>query len=99
MWALNDDAGNRIGYMVECPGCKIGHILHVNNPARPNWDFDGNFDAPTFSPSLLVHWPDGPGRPMRVCHSFIRNGEWHFLGDCTHALAGRSVPMVPVEET
>lgn len=28
-----------------------------------------------------------------VCHSFIRDGQIQFLGDCTHALAGQTVPI------
>lgn len=32
------------------------------------------------------------------CHSFIREGQWQFLGDCEHKLAGQTVPMVPVPD-
>lgn len=32
------------------------------------------------------------------CHSFIRDGHWQFLGDCAHALANQTVPMVPVPD-
>ena len=35
-----------------------------------------------------------PGAPDRVCHSFIINGNWQFLGDCWHDLKGQIVPMV-----
>lgn len=28
-----------------------------------------------------------------VCHSFIRDGQWQFLTDCTHALAGQTVDI------
>lgn len=28
-----------------------------------------------------------------VCHSFITDGNIQFLGDCTHALAGQTVPI------
>lgn len=30
-----------------------------------------------------------------VCHSFVFDGEIRFLGDCTHALAGKTVPLEP----
>lgn len=33
-----------------------------------------------------------------VCHSFIVDGRIQFLGDCTHALAGQTVDLPPVEE-
>ena len=44
---------------------------------------------------------DGPGQLLAPenktmtprCHTFIRNGLIEFLADCTHALAGRTVPM------
>lgn len=32
------------------------------------------------------------------CHSFIRDGQWQFLSDCAHSLAGQTVPMVPVPD-
>lgn len=28
-----------------------------------------------------------------VCHSFVRDGQIQFLGDCTHALAGKTVAL------
>ena len=32
-----------------------------------------------------------------ICHSWLHDGVWQFLGDCTHAMAGQSVPMIPPE--
>ena len=32
-----------------------------------------------------------------VCHSFVTNGAIQFLADCTHGLAGQTVPLPPVE--
>ena len=31
------------------------------------------------------------------CHSFVRDGQIQFLGDCTHKLAGQTVPLPSVE--
>jgi len=28
-----------------------------------------------------------------ICHSFVCDGQIQFLGDCTHALAGQTVPI------
>ncbi len=28
-----------------------------------------------------------------VCHSYVTDGQIQFLGDCTHALAGQTVPL------
>lgn len=30
-----------------------------------------------------------------ICHSFVKDGQIQFLGDCTHALAGQTVPIPP----
>jgi len=38
--------------------------------------------------------PGFESRPT-VCHSFVTNGQIQFLGDCTHALAGQTVPLEP----
>lgn len=32
------------------------------------------------------------------CHSFLTGGLWQFLDDCAHALAGQTVPMVPLPD-
>ena len=87
-----------------CPGCEtVGisgiHMLPVSGdipPWRPRWDFDGNTDAPTLSPSILtsMNWK---GEPF-VCHSFIRSGQIEFLSDCTHELAGQTVQLPSLPE-
>lgn len=53
------------------------------------WTFDGNLEAPTFTPSLLVHGAVTHPR----CHSFLKGGTWEFLSDCTHALKDQKVPL------
>jgi hypothetical protein len=82
-----------------CPGCKSRkegdtglHGLPVNAAVkRPSWAFDGNLEKPTLSPSILSR-TEWAGVPF-VCHSFLRNGVFEFLGDCTHALKSQNVPM------
>ena len=92
--------------MFVCPGCiaMFGdpdtglHMLTVNTEiSKPSWSFDGNLDWPTVSPSILT-WkgpppvegePDTRGR----CHSMLEKGEFRYLGDSTHSLAGQTVPM------
>jgi hypothetical protein len=84
-----------------CPGCQQAHAPRAALPdgSRPDgtlpyWEWNGATDESfTISPSLLVR-----GGRDSVCHSFIRDGRWEFLGDCTHALAGQTVPMVPVPD-
>lgn len=87
-----------------CPGCPAYdgepgqlHRLIVGN-GTPLWSWDGNLEAPTVSPSLLVTSSWGPEHIERRCHSFIVNGQWQFLGDCTHALAGQTVDLPPLPD-
>lgn len=70
-----------------CPGCGEPHGVPFEG-ARSNWTFDGNVEAPTLSPSLLVRHGD-----ERRCHLFVRAGKLQFLGDSTHHLAGQTVEM------
>lgn len=74
-----------------CPGCQEMHAISVKPLGGAGWEWDGNADAPTFAPSILVTY-DGADGSTR-CHSFVRTGQIEFLTDCTHALAGRSVPL------
>ncbi|MDQ4681435.1 DUF6527 family protein [Stenotrophomonas maltophilia group sp. RNC7] len=41
--------------------------------------------------------PDEDGISMcHTCHSFVRGGQIEFLSDCTHAMAGKTVPLPAV---
>lgn len=82
-------------YQFYCPGCKEHHGVWTNKKEQPCWDFNGNIDLPTFSPSLLVREPSPSG--MKICHSFIRDGKIQFLSDCTHHLAGQTIELPEIE--
>lgn len=87
--------GEKTYYKLWCPGCDELHM--VDN----GWGFDGNTESPTFDPSILVYGPEGTERlpkPLLRCHSFVRKGEWQFLNDSEHALAGKTAPMVDLPE-
>ncbi|WP_298357471.1 DUF6527 family protein [Rhodoblastus sp.] len=84
--------GNRVAF--DCPGCKNRHVLTVRPAPPPSWEFNGDYDRPTFRPSILVSLPADDEFPAEVCHSFVTDGQIHFLGDCTHELAGKTVPLV-----
>lgn len=75
----------------ECPGCGLPHGIHYGPGSGARWGWNGNADAPTFTPSILVQWPHGDKK--NVCRSFVTDGKIQFLGDCTHALAGQTVPI------
>jgi hypothetical protein len=80
-----------------CPGCHQTHLIPVEGPH--GWQWNGSHTVPTFSPSILVTWGAHSGRSERRCHSFIVDGKWQFLADCTHDLAGKTVPMVDLPTT
>lgn len=79
------------GYLFYCPGCKTAHAVGAS------WQFNGDFKKPTFSPSVLVHYPNQP-KTFYCCHSFIKDGMIQFLGDCTHDLAGQTVAIGELPE-
>ena len=102
---ISSQAGEPVGYLHWCPGCKCAKAIHVQKPSTytgAQWTFDGNFEAPTFSPSILCFSQGGKwegdkwvreGPRITTCHYFIRNGMIQFLSDCAHALAGQTVPL------
>jgi len=87
------------------------HTVQVGEGEGPRWGFNGDFERPTFTPSVLCRrttadppvtpenldeWRRAPWPQVQVetvCHSFVRDGQIQFLGDCTHALAGQTVPL------
>ncbi|PMS91932.1 DUF6527 family protein [Vibrio parahaemolyticus] len=85
-----DKQGDVVAYSAYCPGCKMGHVIYVKG--RVVWGFNGNLQKPTFTPSLMVNRDLSNSNAPR-CHSFIRDGQWQFLNDCTHSLKGKTVPM------
>ncbi|PTM61927.1 DUF6527 family protein [Phreatobacter oligotrophus] len=102
---LRTGEGGRICF--RCPGCDEIHGIQVGEGPGPRWGFNGDYDRPTFEPSILTRFTrrlteDEIDRimagerldiPQTVCHSFIADGQIQFLGDCTHALAGQTVPL------
>jgi hypothetical protein len=77
-------------FSFHCPGCKETHafISGGDNPGRPQWQFNGDMEKPTFAPSLLVNKGQN-----NVCHSFVRDGRIEFLSDCYHELRGQTVDL------
>lgn len=65
-----------------CPGCEAHHMFEV-----PPWKFNGDFNKPTFGPSLTL--TDQRGR----CHLFLTDGVLSYLADCEHSLKGKRVPL------
>lgn len=97
--------GNHISFW--CPGCDRAHTIDIG---PGGWEWDEATLTVTPSIKVMYRRWEPPVTPENldefkrqpweqhpvdaVCHSFIRNGVWEFLGDCTHALVGQHVPLV-----
>ena len=60
------------------------------------WRFNGDFEKPTFSPSMLMTY-DGHENPETGHvrdHFFVRDGKIQYLSDCNHNMAGKTVDMI-----
>jgi hypothetical protein len=78
-----------------CPGCNTLHPYQVNPEAKgPKWQFNGDVEKPTFTPSLLVD----KDRPERRCHLFLTDGRIQYLSDCFHTLAGQTVDLPDIPD-
>jgi hypothetical protein len=100
-----------------CAGCESAHAISI---APGGWKFNGDYDKPTFTPSVLVtsgHYSADFAERKRKdpahdcwctfrqkhpgvttfecfrCHLFVKDGFVQFLADCTHELAGKTVPL------
>jgi len=95
-WLTSNDSREGVTYW--CQGCESIHQVVTRGPGA--WGYNGNPDKPTFTPSVLVHYDYGPpeARVHKVCHTFITDGMVQFLGDCTHALAGKTEPLPDLPE-
>ena len=83
-----------------CPACGFEHSFNVDLESHGKWTddqsvwtFNGNYDCPTFSPSIVANL-HRQKEYHPVCHSFLKNGIWEYLNDSSHNMAGQNVPMV-----
>lgn len=86
---LNDQDNNFAAYMFWCPGCKEYHSYD-----KDRWTFNGSYEKPTFSPSLLITKPSDPNYR---CHLFVRDGKIEFCSDSNHEFAGQTIQMENVD--
>lgn len=85
-------------YYFTCPGCKCDHGIWTTaqNSNGAMWQFNGDVNNPTVSPSLKVNLIQ-PGK-VETCHSFIKDGKIQFLSDCYHELAGKTIELPDYED-
>lgn len=66
--------GGQVGFW--CPGCDCMHAIDVN---PGGWGFNGNYDKPTFTPSVMVtsghfakDWPERKAKGLDCWCSFAQ---------------------------
>ena len=67
---VSDTSNNTAGIAIKCPGCGSESYLSVKKDyPPPNWEWNGNEEKPTLTPS--VH-------SVGCCgwHGWLRDGEW-----------------------
>lgn len=58
--------GSRLAFW--CPGCSEVHQVAVGEGEGPRWGFSGDYDKPTFTPSVLIRSGHHvPGQEGRLC--------------------------------
>ena len=96
LWPVVTKVGGPIlGYTFECPGCHHHHWFATHESQPVVWKFNGDFEKPTFAPSLINK---SLGVQQDVCHLFVRDGKIQYLPDCTHELKSTTVDMVDLGE-
>ncbi|MHB1323980.1 MAG: DUF6527 family protein [Coriobacteriia bacterium] len=70
-----------------CPACEMIHQLDER------WTVGGTDEAPTVEGSYLQYGSKHDIKALPRCHLFIRDGQLQYLSDCSHALAGQTIPM------
>ncbi len=86
--------GQEGGLTYWCQGCESPHSIRTYGPGA--WGWNGDRERPVLTPSVLLTIDFKDRR--HVCHSFVgcngaQPGEVIFLSDCTHAYAGKVLPL------
>jgi hypothetical protein len=85
---LNTSSGEFGAHAIYCKGCDTFHAFDNR------WEFNGNFEKPTFSPSMLVY---PANKPEKRCHSFVRDGKIQYLDDCFHQYKGQTLELEDID--
>lgn len=88
-----------------CPGCRHTHSIQVDGQGDPgkNWQWDGNLEQPTISPSVRefipAHEYEGKVFPEKTtCHHFVKAGVIELLEDSSsHQVRGKH-PLPPIPD-
>ena len=106
--------GDKLGWDFWCIGCGRMHMVLTSSPdGIGHHTFNGDVDAPTFSPPIIQRvsageWvDDGMGReiwllsglPRVYCYVDVKNGMLRYGSDGDHYLVNFTVPMVDLPTT
>ena len=83
-------------YTFYCPGCKHEHTYAVFAD-KSQWNFNGNLERPSFTPSLLNRDIDQEGKTKSVCHLFVTDGKIIYCNDCTHSFSGQTIDLPEIK--
>lgn len=99
--------GGRIAF--RCPGCESHHHVTVDGSRGWTWngDVDKPTFSPSVLVRSGHYIPNHTGKcwctppedgedwgfKCECCHSFVIDGNIQFLSDCSHELAGQTVPL------
>ena len=78
--------GTLYGYRFRCPGCGEEHVLPVgsgNGETYARWQFNGDLDKPTFTPSVLA-----------MGNKLVRDADGEWTGEWEKDAAGNPMPYV-----
>ena len=97
-WYSGDPEPQVASLAALCPACGFEHSFNVDlvghsnwHADSPVWTFNGDYEKPTFRASMLAN--EGKLQEYHpICHSFVTDGVWQYLDDCTHAMAGQHMP-------
>lgn len=84
-----------------CPACGCMHSFETDPGANPTWQFTGDINRPTFSPSLLIYvlTPDKVPARKTICHLFVRDGRIEYCADHPNKeFSGKTVDMIPISQ-
>ena len=95
-----EEGTNKKGLTFYCEGCEMSHSIIYEGTSGPIWKWNNSLDKPTIKPSIKAQWvKTNPKTHLKVrdmiCHSYVKEGMLEYLTDCTHKLAGKTVPMSP----
>ena len=104
MRRLTNTHSGAISYWFFCLGCDTHHSYQTHRGTGehahgPEWEFNGNDLKPSFTPSLLVNGVSPVAEVVKRgghrCHLYVTLGMVKYLGDCSHELKNKTVPISP----